>query len=127
MSKKIILNGGNMTQESHELFASVNYLKHKVEAIEKIELLNLRSNKTLRQEYAEILQSDDLLFRIYKEIDGKKSQKEIASAVGTTGFSVSIKIKELYGLGLIEVKEVISNKRIYKHTIAEEAFKLTRL
>lgn len=37
--------------ESQELYASVNYIKHKVDAIEKIEFLNLRSNKALQEEY----------------------------------------------------------------------------
>jgi DNA-binding MarR family transcriptional regulator len=113
--------------ESEELFTTVNYIKHKVDAMEKIELLNLRSNKNLRDEYISILQSDDLLFGIYKEIDGIKAQKDIAVAVNTTDKSVSVKIAKLLELGLVEVKEVVSNKRIYKHTVAEQAFKLTKV
>ena len=44
--------------ESQELYASVNYIKHKVDAIEKIEFLNLRSNKALQEEYVALLQAD---------------------------------------------------------------------
>lgn len=62
--------------ESQELYASVNYIKHKVDAIEKIEFLNLRSNKALQEEYVALLQADELLLRVYKTIDGSKSQKE---------------------------------------------------
>lgn len=41
--------------ESDELYTTVNYIKHKVDALEKIELLNLRSNKALHEEYVSIL------------------------------------------------------------------------
>ena len=111
--------------ESHELYASVNYIKHKVDAIEKIELLNLRSNKVLREEYISTFQSDPLLFQVYKAIDGVKAQKEIATAVNTTDMTVSNKIKKLSELGLTEIKDISNGMRIYKHSIAEQAFKLT--
>ena len=67
--------------ESDELYITVNYIKHKVDALEKIEMLNLRSNKALQEEYISILQADPLLLKVYKAIDGAKSQKEIASVV----------------------------------------------
>ena len=37
--------------ESNVLLAEINYIKNKVDSIEKIEILNLRSNKTLKEEY----------------------------------------------------------------------------
>ncbi len=114
--------------ESDELYTTVNYIKHKVDALEKIELLNLRSNTALHEEYALILQSDPLLLKVYKAIDGTKSQKEIASTVSTTDKSVSVKIKKLVEHGLVEIKDVGPNgTRIYRHSVAEQAFKLTRL
>lgn len=114
--------------ESDELYTTVNYIKHKVDALEKIELLNLRSNRALYEEYASIFQSDLLLLSVYKAIDGTKSQKEIADTIPTTEKTVSIKIKKLVELGLIEIKDVGANgTRIYKHSVAEQAFKLTRL
>ena len=75
--------------ESQELYASVNYIKHKVDAIEKIEFLNLRSNKALQEEYVALLQADGLLLRVYKTIDGSKSQKEIATELGTNEMAIS--------------------------------------
>ncbi|MBQ0038709.1 MAG: winged helix-turn-helix transcriptional regulator [Clostridiales bacterium] len=114
--------------ESDELYLTVNYIKNKVDALEKIELLNLRSNKALLEEYISILQADSLLNKVYKEIDGQKSQREIAGIVNTTEMTVSNKIKKLLECGLIEIKEVGENgKKIYKHSIAEQAFKLTRI
>lgn len=41
--------------ESGELYTTVNYIKNKVDALEKIEMLNLRSNKELRNEYVDIV------------------------------------------------------------------------
>ena len=70
--------------ESQELYASVNYIKNKVDVIEKIEFLNLRSNKILKDEYITLLQSDKLLLDIYQTIDGSKSQREIAIELGET-------------------------------------------
>jgi len=58
-------------------------------------------------------------------IDGVKAQKEIATVVNTTDMTVSNKIKKLSELGLIEIKDISNGKRIYKHSIAEQAFKLT--
>lgn len=114
--------------ESDELYITVNYINHKVDALEKIEMLNLRSNKALHEEYIFILKADPLLLKVYKAIDGAKSQKEIASFVSTTEMTVSNKIKKLVEHGLIEIKDVgASGKRIYKHSVAEQAFKLTRL
>ena len=110
--------------ESEELYASVNYIKHKVEAIEKIELLNLRSNEKLLEMYVNALESDERLLKVYREIDGKKSQKEIADKLATTEMTISNKIRELCNSGLIEKMDVRGKQRIYKHSIAEEAFKL---
>jgi len=112
--------------ESNELFSTVISLKHKIESIEKIQSLNLRSNKTLYNEYISILKADTLLFQIYNEIDGIKSQKEIASIVCTSDMNVSNKNKKLLELGLIEIKEISKNKRIYKHSIIEVVFNLKK-
>lgn len=114
--------------ESDELYSTVNYIKHKVDALEKIEMLNLRSNKALLEEYTEILQNDSTLLQIYKAIDGTKSQKEIADIISSSEPSVSRKMQKLLEYGLIEIKEVgAKGKRVYKHTVAEQAFKLSRL
>ena len=43
----IYLGGMHSIHSNEKVYASVNYIKHKVETIEKIELLNLRSNKVL--------------------------------------------------------------------------------
>lgn len=114
--------------ESDELYSTVNYIKHKVDTLEKIELLNLRSNKALREEYTAFLVGDPLLLQVYKAIDGNRSQREISSIVSTTEMTVSNKIKILLEHGLIEIKDVgPRGTHIYKHSVAEQAFKLTRL
>lgn len=114
--------------ESGELYATVNYIKHKVESLEKIEMLNLSSNTALQDKYIELLKSDDMLFQVYKLVDGIKAQKDIANAIGTNDMAVSRKVKKLEEYGLIEIKDVgINGKRVYKHSVAEQVFKLTRI
>ena len=90
-------------------------------------MLNLRSNKVLQQQYLDFLKADDLLYKVYREIDGTKSQNEIAATVGTTAMSVSRKIKKLLEEGLIEIKDVNAKGNIYMHSIAERAFKLIKV
>lgn len=113
--------------ETDELFASVNYIKHKVDAIEKIELLNLRSNKALRDEYVAEFEADTMLLQVYKNIDGKRAQKDIAQILCTNEMAVSRKIQKLLELGLIEIKEIVANNKVYMHSIAEKALKLTKV
>ena len=109
--------------ESGELYTTVNYIKNKVDALEKIEMLNLRSNKELRNEYVSLLSADSLLFEVYKAIDGVRAQKEIAPVVNTSEMTVSNKIKILFEHGYVGT----NGKKIYKHSVAEQAFKLTRI
>jgi biotin operon repressor len=114
--------------ESGELYATVNYIKHKVDALEKIEMLHLCSNNALYDKYVSVLQDDTWLLQVYKTVDGVRSQKEIASIVSVSEKTVSNKIKILLEYGLIEIKDVGANgRRIYKHSVAEQAFKLTKI
>ena len=113
--------------ETDELFASVNYIKNKVDTLEKIELLNLKANKPLRDEYMALFAKDKLLLKIYKAVDGSKIQKEISEIANTTEMSVSNKLKILVENGLVEVNNVIGSKIIYKHSVAEKAFKFMRI
>ena len=113
--------------ESDELYADVNYIKHKVETLEKISLLDLRSNKVLYESYVTLLKSDEWLFKVYIEVDGIKSQNDIATNLGITAMKVSRKIKVLREHGLIENFRVIGKQRIYIHSVAEKAFRLVDL
>lgn len=114
--------------ESKELYLTVNYIKNKVDMLEKIEILNLRANEVLHDKYISLLQNDPLLMSVYKAIDGVKSQTEIASDISTSDKTVSVKIKTLFENGLIEIKSIgSSGKRIYTHSVAEQAFQLTKI
>lgn len=113
--------------ESNVLLAEINYIKNKVDSIEKIEILNLRSNKALKEEYLGLLKSDSLLFSVYKAVDGIRTQHDIAAQISTTEMSVSRKLAVLSEHGLIEIKTVVGKKKIYQHTVAEKAFGLTKV
>lgn len=113
--------------ETNETASNINYIKNKVNTIEKIELLNLRSNNILKEEYKSLFKRDNIAFKIYKSIDGIKSQKQIAELLEVSTASVCNKISILSEKGLIEIKRVTSSgEKIYTHTIAEIAFKLSK-
>ena len=99
--------------ETNELYTSVNYIKNKVDTLEKIELLRMRSA---------ILKSDEKLASIYKAIDGEKGQKEIAQQLVCNEMRVSRAIKKLEEFGLIEFCQMKGNSRIYIHTVVEKAY-----
>lgn len=113
--------------ESNVLLAEINYIKNKVDSIEKIEILNLRSNKTLKEEYIGLFKADNLLFSVYKAVDGSRTQRDIATHISTTEMSVSRKLGVLAEYGLIEINTVVGKKKIYQHTVAEKAFGLTKV
>ena len=112
--------------ESQTLLAEVNYIKNKVDAIEKVEIMNLRSNTSLKEIYLNLFRKDQLLFNVYKQVDGKKNQHTIATDIGTSEPSVSRRLQVLFDNGLVEVKEVIGKQKIYMQTVAEKAFGLSK-
>ena len=113
--------------ESNELYASVNYIKNKVDTLEKIEILRMKTDIELKNKYASMLQSDKDLLTVYKAIDGIKSQKEIANTCNKNEVQVSRKIAKLEMEGLIErVGAVISRNKIYIHTVVERAYRFSK-
>lgn len=112
--------------ESNELYASVNYIKNKVDTLEKIELLRLRSDDILKKKYFEIL-SDINLKAVYKSIDGEKSQREISVEIQKSDASVCSYIKKLVDEGLVELIGVTSKGKIYNHTIVEKAYRFKKI
>lgn len=111
-----------------EMFAALNYIKNKVEALEKIELLRMRNDKAMKEQYEQFLSSDRELLAIYQAVDGTCSQKEIAAKAGIKEMQVSRKIKIIADLGLIEVIDVRKDGSVlYGYTVAERAFKLSRM
>lgn len=81
--------------ESNELYASVNYIKNKVDTLEKIEILRMKTDVELKNKYASMLQSDKDLLTVYKAIDGIKNQKDIANTCNINEVQVSRKIAKL--------------------------------
>lgn len=113
--------------ESNVLLAEVNYIKNKVDSIEKIQMLNLRSNKALKEEYIALFREDKTLSSVYKAVDGIRNQGDIVSAIASSKATVSRKLSTLLEYGLIEIKSIDGTKKVYKHTAAEKAFGLTKV
>lgn len=113
--------------ETDELFAAVNYVKNKVDTLEKIEILRMQSDKSLKEEYKNFLLEDKKLLDVYKSIDGKKNQNEIASEVGISPMEVSRRIKKLLEKGFIEFSRVEGKSNIYTYSVIEKAYRFKRL
>lgn len=113
--------------ETNELFTSVNYIKHKVDTLEKIELLRMRADLELKSKYKDFLCSDKDMLNVYKSIDGIKSQKAIAEVCGIKEMQVSRKISKLDNEGLIELISAFGKKnKIYTHSIVEKAYRFCK-
>lgn len=108
--------------ETNELYATVNYIKSKVDTLEKIELLRMREDQEQKQKYIDFLESDQALKLVYKEIDGIKGQREIAQITTYNEMRISRIIKKLEEKGLIEFLKMDGNSKIYVHTVVEKAF-----
>lgn len=108
--------------ETNELFATVNYIKSKVDTLEKIELLRMREDQEQKQKYIDFFETDQALKLVYKEIDGIKGQREIAQITDYNEMRVSRIIKKLEDKGLIEFLKTNGNSKIYIHTVVEKAY-----
>lgn len=113
--------------ETNELFTSVNYIKNKVDTLEKIELLRMRTDQELKKKYIEFLKSDETILAVYKAIDGAKGQREIAQELSFNDMRISRTIKKLEDEGLIEFIQMKGNSKIYTHTVVEKAYHFSKI
>lgn len=111
--------------ETNELFATVNYIKSKVDTLEKIELLRMRGDKEQKQRYIQFLESNKGFKEVYKLIDGNRSQRDIARILSFNDMKVSRIINRLEEEGLIEFLRMEGSSKIYYYTVVEKAYKLT--
>ncbi len=113
--------------ETNELYATVNYIKSKVDTLEKIELLRMREDQEQKQKYIDFFESDQAIKSVYKEIDGNKGQREIAQLTSLGEMKVSRIIKKLEEKGLIEFLKMNGNSKIYIHTVVEKAYHFCKI
>lgn len=113
--------------ETNELFTAVNYIKNKVDALEKIELLRMRTDQDLKKKYIDFFKSDETLLTIYKTIDGIKGQREIAQELSLNEMRISRAIKKLEEEGLVEFIQMKGNFKIYTHTVVEKAYHFCKI
>lgn len=109
--------------ETDELFSSVNYIKNKVDTLEKIEMLRLADDKQLEQKFKIFLTSNPQYLTIYKAIDGVKGQKEIAQLTGLGKMQVSRIIAKLESERLVELIAMKGKMKIYSHSVIEKVYK----
>ena len=113
--------------ETNELFATVHYIKSKVDTLEKIELLRMREDHEQRQKYIDFFGADQALKDVYKEIDGNKGQREIAQNTNFNDVRISRIIKKLEEKGLIEFLKMDGKYKVYTHTVVEKAYHFCKI
>lgn len=113
--------------ETNELFATVNYIKSKVDTLEKIELFRMREDQEQKQKYLDFFESDEALRIVYKEINGVKGQREIAQITNLNEMRVSRIVKKLEKKRLIEFLKMDGKSKIYIHTVIEKAYHFCKI
>ena len=113
--------------ETNELFATVNYIKSKVDTLEKTELFRMREDQEQKQKYLDFFESDEALRIVYKEINGVKGQREIAQITNLNEMRVSRIVKKLEKKGLIEFLKMDGKSKIYIHTVIEKAYHFCKI
>ena len=111
--------------ESNELYSEIINIRQRLGALENIQSFALSVNEELKKKYEDKFRRDQILFKIYKSIDGKRTQTEIAKLVDVNDMTVSRKISALKNLGLIELSRTKNNSKIYRHSLLEKIFRFT--
>lgn len=114
--------------ESDELNATIGHIKYKVDSIDKdLDILLKFSGKAIVQEYITVLTSDPIMEAVYLQVDGQKTQQQIAQTISSSDPTVSRRISKLVELDLIELDRQTDAGRIYRYTKMEHLYKLSKL
>mgnify|MGYP000848138996 CR=1 FL=1 len=113
--------------ESDELSAAIGHIKYKVDSMDRtLERLLRVNGKAMLADYLEQLGLDPVLKQVYLEVDGSKTQQQIAEAIGKSNATVTGKTKRLEELDLIELVRYNNSGKIFQHTKMETIFKISR-
>ena len=113
--------------ESDVLSAAIGHIKYKVDSMDRtLEHLLLVNRNQIMTEVLDRFNSDPSLVKIYKTIDGIKTQKEIAANIGISEATVSKRLRILLDLDLIEMVRSTPEGKVYQYTKMERLFKISR-
>ena len=113
--------------ESDELSAAIGHIKFKVDSMDRtLERLLRVNGKAMLADYLEQLDRDPVLRQVYLEVDGSKTQQQIAEAIGKSNATVTGKTKRLEELDLIELVRYDNRGKLFQHTKMETIFKISR-
>ena len=113
--------------ESDELSAAIGHIKFKVDSMDRtLERLLRVNGKAMLADYLEQLGRDPVLRQVYLEVDGSKTQQQIAEAIGKSNATVTGKTKRLEELDLIELVRYDNRGKLFQHTKMETIFKISR-
>ncbi len=99
--------------ESPETAKDVKEIKHRVKSIDNFQAFQLRAQKeSVLSEIMDFFGNSKRKAEVFLEVNGEKSVSEIASNLDMKVPNVSKILSELEGL--IELKETLDNKKIFK-------------
>ncbi|MGY5863284.1 MAG: hypothetical protein RTV41_01655 [Candidatus Thorarchaeota archaeon] len=104
--------------ESEKLAENIEKMKWRLESIDSSQILMIKAD---RKKYLEVVKGvfgkSKAKVKVYRNIDGKRSQKKLASDLGMDESNLSKEIRALREGGLIEVKQITKDgSHIYKKT-----------
>ena len=114
--------------ESDELTAAIGHIKYKVDSMDRtLERLLRVNGKEMVAEYMEKFTADPSLAKIYLNIDGRATQKEIADKTGISEATVTRRIQILADeLDLVELARQTKEGKIYRYTKMEKIFNISK-
>ncbi len=104
--------------ESEKLAENIEKIKWRLESIDASQVFMIKADSEKYLKVAKgVFGRSKRKVKIYRSIDGKKSQTELANDTGIDEGNLSREIKALREGGLIEVKRIARDgSRIYKKT-----------
>lgn len=114
--------------ESDELTAAIGQIKYKVDSMDRtLERLLRVNGKEMIAEYIEQFDADPSLAKIYLNIDGQSTQKDIADRTGISEATVTRRMHILVNeLDLVELSRQTKDGKIYRYTKMEKIFNISK-
>jgi DNA-binding HxlR family transcriptional regulator len=119
--------------ETPETAREIQEIRFELETIRSTQLLLLRDRvDSLRAQLLELFAGDDQLKRVYLALDGKRTQKQLKSAIEDDGYpiseaTISRRLDKLREHGLVEEVASSETGKVYeRNPLVEEILRLSR-
>ena len=114
--------------ESDEVAKDIKEMKWRLESLDSTQHLMIRADRDKYLEVAKhIIGRSQARVRVYRNIDGERSQTKLASDLGMQNSNLSKYIKTLREGGLIEIKRIARDgSKVYKKSKWERLLSISQ-